>query len=86
MGYSNASQAKAAYNVYSQQKQTAEAAQTGMYNNLTALISTPERITQKLDDGTSLVLARIKTALKANAISDAQANELINLYYAKGGK
>ena len=86
MGYSNASQANAAYNVYAQQKQTTEAAQTGMYNNLTALIDTPERITQKLDDGTSLVLARIKTALKANAISDAQANELINLYYTKGGK
>ena len=86
MGYSNASQAKAAYNVYSQQKQTTEAAHTGMYNNLTALIDTPERITQKLDDGTSLVLARIKSALTANAISDAQANELINLYYTKGGK
>ena len=89
LGYSTAAQANAAYAVYQQQNGTAAnqtAAQTGMYNNLTALIDTPGRITQKLDDGTSLVLARIKTALKANAISDAQANELINLYYTKGGK
>ena len=89
LGYSTATQAKAAYAVYQQQNGTAAnqtAGQTGMYNNLTALIDTPERITQKLDDGTSLVLARIKSALTANAISDAQANELINLYYTKGGK
>lgn len=86
LGYSTATQAKAAYNIYAHQKETTSAAQTGMYNNLTALIDTPERITQKLDDGTSLVLARIKSALTANAISDAQANELINLYYTKGGK
>ena len=86
LGYSTATQAKAAYNIYAHQEETASAAQTGMYNNLTALIDTPGRITQKLDDGTSLVLARIKTALTANAISNAQANELINLYYAKGGK
>lgn len=89
LGYSTATQANAAYAVYQHQNGTAAnptAAQTGMYNNLAVLIDTPGRITQKLDDGTSLVLARIKSALTANAISDAQANELINLYYTKGGK
>ena len=86
MGYSNASQAKAAYNVYSQQKQTTEAAHTGMYNNLMILVTDPNRRAEKLSDGSALVPTRIAQAVKGGAITQAQGTEMLAKYASYGGK
>lgn len=78
LGYSTAAQAKAAYAVY-QQTNTAASnqaeGQTNMYNNLMALIDTPSRITQKLDDGTSLILGL-----------DADVSDSMSKYEQRSGR
>jgi hypothetical protein len=86
MGYSNASQAKAAYNIYAHQKETASAAQTGMYNNLMILVTDPNRRAEKLSDGSALVPTRIAQAVKGGAITQAQGAELLAKYASYGGK
>ena len=86
MGYSGKEQAIAAYNVYAQQKQTTEAAHTGMYNNLLLLVDDANRRAQKLDDGSFLVPTRIAQAVAGGGITQAQGAELLAKYASYGGK
>ena len=90
MGFSNVSQAKAAYNVYLQGKSgtgtpSAAGSQT-LYDGIVAMINTPSRLTEKLDDGSSLIPSRIAAMKEKGAITEAQAVELLKKYYAAGGK
>ena len=90
MGFSNVSQAKAAYNVYLQGKSstgtTSAAGSQNLYNGIVAMINTPSRLTEKLDDGSSLIPSRIAAMKEKRAITEAQAVELLQKYYAAGGK
>lgn len=86
LGFKNSSEAIAAYNVKAQTEASKNANQQHMYDNFWAIIDSPDLIDQKAADGQSLLLTNIRTALEAGAITDEQANRLINKYLAAGGK
>ena len=89
LGYSNPTQAKAAYAVYEQGNTAATTkaeGQAGMYSNLLLLVKDVNRRAQKLSDGSYLVPTRIAQAVKGGGIAESQGADLLAQYSAYGGK